>query len=91
MELFLETKFFYKGASINYTLRPRKLRSNFCFIKDFPLSLHKFNLASCILLVVVTVYFPKVPQLAWFMCSCHYMDILIPISPFKSAILLSEL
>ena len=65
MELFLETKFFYKGASINYTLRPRKLRSNFCFIKDFPLSLHKFNLASC----GHCLFSPnKVPQLASFMC-----------------------
>ena len=68
-----------------YTLIPRKLRpcklrfcklrSNFYFIRDFPQSLHIFNLASCVLLVAVTVYFPpKVPQLARFMCSFGKME-----------------
>ena len=63
------------SIKIYNTLRPRKLRfcklrSNFYFIRGFPQSLHIFNLASCVLLVAVTVYFPpKVPQLARFMCT----------------------
>ena len=59
-----------KFTTGTYTCIPCKLLPNFCFMWDFPQSLHVFNFASCFLLVAITVYFsPKVPQLARFMCT----------------------